>query len=256
MRKLGFVLAVGLLVFIFATTSAFGFSFLKPWVGGIKFKYANREQETPGTGNGNGIIDQIGEQLDGIFKITSIHALDPSETLLWYDGKDGEELTGEFKGYTAAAITPGPTGLDIYFTGGTFDMYLDNTPDFAFTYPGVGVTDGTLFLSAVGTPGIIPPGPGPPITLAAHLDALTAPFTGKGAGYLQITGGSHAALFAQNGFGPGQDLFLNSDFSAPGSDGWPINSDDPVTGSIVPGPASILLLASGLIGLIGFRRKN
>jgi hypothetical protein len=38
--------------------------------------------------------------------------------------------------------------------------------------------------------------------------------------------------------------------------GWTANSEDPVTGTVVPEPSTILLLGAGLIGLAGFARKR
>jgi hypothetical protein len=241
------------------------FSFLTPWNGPVEVKFINWEQETPGTGNGNGIIDTVGEQLDGILKIKTISAANSSSTLLWFDGKDGEELTGTFSGYTAGnvAFNPFLLSLETDFTGGNMNLYLDNTPDFDATYPSAGVTDGILFLSAAGATGIHPIDNPLTVgfdestaTLHSTATALTSPFTGNGTGYLEITGGAYASLFGVDTFGPGRDLYLNSDFSAPGNDGWPVKSDDPVIGTVVPEPGTLLLLGSGIIGLglMGRRR--
>ena len=134
---------------LMATGGAWGFNFLQPYSGQIKFKYTNWEEEDPtGPGNKNGVIDQVGEKLRGIAKITTINAADLSNTLLWYDGKDGEELTIQFSGYTAQAITPVAGGYSIDFTGGVFNMYLGSPVNFNATYPGTGVTDGTESPSA------------------------------------------------------------------------------------------------------------
>lgn len=267
-RKLGQAVALTAVIgaaSAFTATPAQAFSFLTPWNGPVEIKFINWEQETPGTGNGNGVIDAVGEQLDGILKIKTISAADSGSTLLWYDGKDGEELTGAFYGYTAAKINVQLlTGqLEIDFTGGFMDVYLDNTPDFSATYPGTGVTDGLLFLSTAGTTGIH--SFDNPFTLAydestttlhSTLNALTTPFSGNGTGYLEITGGAYASLFQTDTFGAGKDLYLNSDFSAPGIDGWPVKSNDPVIGTVVPEPGTLLLLGSGILGLGLVGRKR
>ncbi len=255
--KKAFVLVAVMLFVVASVTAASAFSFRVPsYSGPVLMKYSNWEQATPGTEVGvpNGVVDQVGEQLDGILKVTTIHAIDASRTLLWSDGDNGEELTGHFWGYTAALITPtGPKSADVDFTGGNVDIYLDNTPDFLATWPGVGVMDGSLFLSCAGTPGIVP---ATPYTLHSSLNALTSPFTGDGAGYLDIVGGSHASLFVANYYGPGRDLLTQSDLEAPGTDGWPISSEDPVKGGVVPVPPSILLLGSGCVGMVGFARRR
>lgn len=267
-RKLGQAVALTAVIgaaSAFTATPAQAFSFLTPWNGPIEIKFINWEQETPGTGNGNGLIDAVGEQLDGIVKVKTISAADAGSTLLWFDGKDGEELTGAFYGYTAANINFQPLTLqfEIDFTGGALDLYLDNTPDFTSTYPGAGVTDGLLFLSTVGATGIHPADnpatagfDDSTTTLHSTLNGLTSPFSGNGTGYLEITGGAYASLFGTGTFGANRDLYMNSDFSAPGINGWPVKSNDPVVGTVVPEPGTLLLLGSGILGLGLVGRKR
>ena len=209
------------------SSSAYCFTFLSPYQGPIKFKYTNWEEEDKQSpGNKNGIIDQGGEVLRGIAKIQTINAANTSNTLIWFDGKDGEELTVEFGGYTATSITPVTGGQEVNFTGGWYNMYLGKPVNFNATYPGTGVTDGVLFLSFKGVPGIV--STDPTVTLRSTVDQLTSPLSGKGAGYLEITGGSHADLFG----GVGARLFLNSDLTAPdpAGSGWPVTSEDPLLG--------------------------
>ncbi len=152
----------------------------------------------------------------------------------------------------------------MFFTGGVFNVYLDDSPDFAATFPGTGVTDGINFLQLIGKTGILGfDNPGTTFdetttTLHSQINALTTPLTGTGNGYLEIVGGEYADLFS----GIGAELFMQSDFAPPTLDrpgfGWPVVSEDPIVGNIVPEPSTIVLMIGGLFGLFiaGFRRKK
>lgn len=241
MKKLLLTISIILL----STSISFAFSFRPGWesyVGPIKFKYSNWENT----------VSQQGEILDGIFKIETINAVNPMNTTLWGDGDNGEELTGTFS-YVADTFTPVASGVDIHFTGGTFNVYLDDTPDFNATFPGTGVTDGIDFLTCVGVAGIIPGDP--TTTLKSSVDQITAPLTGKGSGYLDVIGGLFADKIEPNTYGPGADLFLESDFST-GEFGWPVGSEDPVTGVVVPEPGTLALFGIALISITGILRRK
>lgn len=204
---------------------ALAFTFLKPYTGQVKIKFSNWEEEDPaGPGNGNGLIDQQGEKLRGIAKVSSIHANTPTNDLLWYDGKDGEELTIEFGDYTSANIIEAGGNFSVDFTGGWMKVYLDSSLNFDSTYPGSGYQDGTLFISLQGTGGILPADNS--VTLRSTVDGITSPFSGKGAGILTVIGGSGASLFG----GVGAQVLQNSDIFAPDpmGSGWPVASEDPL----------------------------
>lgn len=216
-----------LAVLLLSAGNCLAFDFIKPYTGPVKFKYTNWEEEDKsGPGNKNGLIDQQGEILHGIAKINTINADNTANTTLWVDGLAGEELTAEFGGYVAKSIYPYSNGSAIEFTDGWLKIYIHPAGLFDATYPGSGVTDGTLFLSFKAVGGIV--SADGTITLRSTVDTLTSPFSGKGAGYLQLVGGSHAALFG----GVGAKLFMNSTILSPdpSGSGWAVQSEDPIRG--------------------------
>jgi hypothetical protein len=236
-----------------AVTAANAEPIFNGYVGQYQIKYANYET----------IVSSDGETLSGIFKVSSI--FDADNNTIWYDGKDGQELTGYFTGLLVASIT-GTTTQTIDFTGGSVYMYLDSTPDFtanggptaAFvTNTNTTYNDGVLALSANFVPGIVTGDA--TTTFQSSITALTSPFTGKGTGYASITGGTLASILDSNSYlGGAADLLFESDVKAPtgGSKGWPVTSSDPVSGTSVPEPGTLALLGAGMLGLIGFKRRK
>lgn len=226
----------------------------------FKMKYSNWEEEVKGDGigNDNGIIDLKDEVLHGIAKITSIEDL--FGNTLWAPGPSPtEELTAVFGGLVAATVNYAPT-YEVFFSGGNLKIYHDTTPDFnPDKLTGGGWGDGNLWLAADFVPGIIPGDTN--TTLHSTVTSFTSPFTGKGSGFLHITGGSAAgSLFERDVYGPGLDLLLESDVRAPGAGGgagWANTSEDPISGkSPVPEPATMTLLGMGLMGTGFFSRKR
>ncbi len=236
-------------------SNAMAFSLAGDYKGPIKFKYSNFES----------LITGAGQDLFGIFSVTTINADNTSNKTLWASS-DAEELTGEFYDYRAANITPITGGQAIDFTGGIVNLYLDSTPNFdANPYTGnratsgTGVTDGILFLSFKGSSGFVANDPTTAFdestdTLRSTVDALTTPFTGKGFGNLEITGGAYADFFG----GIGAIMTLNSDLASPDPQGsqWPVGSEDPLRGTAVPEPGTVALVGLGLAGIALANRKR
>jgi hypothetical protein len=168
---------------------------------------------------------------------------------------------------------PAGGGFDFNLTGGTLTIYNVPSGSFAPTSPPTtnsqicgGAVCPSPWLTAVFAPGIDPTNA--LVTVAGHQSASTSPFTGHSAGYLDVTGGTMFNALNSNSlptaFG-NRDLFLEVDFCTQGSgpgctfgtgNTWPIKSNDPVIGQLVPEPTSMLLLGSGLIGLGVWRRKD
>jgi len=223
--------------------------------------------ETRVTGNG--------QSLNGIFRLDQILQ---GTTVVWNAGA-GEELTGSFQNLTVASFGGETPGSQILFTGGDLQVYLDNTPDFDPTQPGVGVTDGTLWIDADFTTGVDFFNPG--ATLVSTVtssgsdqgpDGIINPtIRGTGTALLDVVGGSAASTFDSNlfprldGSGLFADLSLSANFfitntgSAPftaTTNGWDVWSSDPIKANAIPEPTSMLLFGMGLAGLVSKKLRK
>ncbi|MCA9405746.1 MAG: PEP-CTERM sorting domain-containing protein [Candidatus Omnitrophica bacterium] len=276
--KLSAIFFTALCLLTLHTSSASAFALAGDYTGPLEFKFSDFSMGTlyQSSSGGYGNADNV-ENGWGIFKINLIKT--PAAQTLWFDGKDGEELTGIFYGIDDDLWEVSGSGLNIQSVGGIIDVYLDSSPDFdptggpaarttASTYPTV--TDGELFLRLAMTPGIKF---GNADTTDDHieynndLNATTSPFTGNGAFYANVVGGTYADIFDtnihcildDNGVEHCNDFFGIFDTTSPGEYQWLVSSEDPISGASqapVPEPATLAIFGTGLAGMIGLRKRK
>ncbi len=247
------------------------------------------EDTTTGTAalNNTVLVPQTGatgsigaEDSWGVARVTSIE--DGFGQTIWSQAGKNQEVTIMFYGAQDFNLVQNGLSQEISSYGLRIDMYLQNigAPGYTAYDPTQGssgrtgvssyntVTDGTLLLSTVSTPGFLYAAGDHGGTATEFSSEFRPGIGGLGSTYLNVIGGSMATNFNSNSVTSVFDPTLRADLFAQfttdvytqqgATDNWLVSSDDPVKGRFlaVPEPSTYGLMAAGaLVGIVALRRR-
>lgn len=242
-----------------------------PAVTGVSCLNSTADCDTAGAlpgAKGMGSFDTV-----GIVSVASI--TNGSGSVTYFTRGDDGYLTGIFGGLLDHTVETycGVSGCTttVLSQGGYFRLY-ENASQYdanlgptgagvnllAGIYPGI--TDGSLYLSGNFVSGTFKDDTTTTYVNSYKNDTLA----GSGQGYLDVTGGSRAALFDTNSLTDlnktKRDLFMdvtyNDSDGLASSLGWTVGVTGSIKGAAVPEPGALGLIALGLIGAgVATRRK-
>ena len=207
----------------------------------------------------------LGDTLTGYGKVDSINSLAVGTLCV------GCELTYKFGGYTVTSVSP----TEIRFSGGWFNFYLGFGANNDFTTGNAGgsagdlaeATNGILFLTLKGH--AIDAAGNTLVGTGVNIGTLSPTGFASGLADVDTSGGGVANPYFDTNlltalFGGNADLEIGASFSGlhpaypgecPGGAACVRGSAD-FTGTVVPEPASVFLIGSGLLGLSLWQRRR